>query len=147
MEHENTELDQLTLDVFAGRAVRKDLTLSLKEGANVPVYVLEYLLGMYCSSDDPDVIEDGINTVKKILSNNFVRPDEAEKVKSKIRELGSFKIIDKVEVTLNTRKDQYEAALWNLGSKGIGIPASYVKEYEKLLVGGYMVYDNDCLLL
>jgi len=136
MMHENTELDQLTLDVFAGRSVRKDLTLTLKEGANVPVYVLEYLLGMYCSSDDSDIIKDGVETVKKILSDNFVRPDESEKVKSKIRELGSFKVIDKVEVNLNTKKDQYEAALWNLGERGIGIPPSYVKEYEKLLVGG-----------
>src|SRR3954471_1185957 len=101
-------LDALLNRHFAGRAVRKDLTKMIKEGANVPVYVLEYLLGMYCASDDELVIQEGLAKVKEILSQNFVRPDEAEKVKSKIREQGSYKVIDKVTVKLNEKRDIYE---------------------------------------
>ncbi|RKD27639.1 ATP-dependent Lon protease [Caminicella sporogenes DSM 14501] len=121
---------------FAGRVVRKDLTKKIKEGANVPVYVLEYLLGMYCATDDEDSINEGVERVKKILSDNFVRPDEAEKVKSKIRELGQYTVIDKVTVKLNEKKDIYEAEFSNLGLKGVEIAPHYVKEYEKLLSGG-----------
>ena len=83
---------------FAGRVVRKDLTKKIKEGANVPIYVLEYLLGMYCATDDEESINEGVERVKKILAENFVRPDEAEKVKSKIRELGKYTVIDKITV-------------------------------------------------
>ena len=90
------DLDQLLNEHFAGRVVRKDLTKQIKEGANVPVYVLEYLLGMYCASDDPEVIETGLRNVKTVLSENYVRPDEAEKVKSLVRERGSYKVIDRV---------------------------------------------------
>src|SRR3954465_15493811 len=90
---------------FAGKVVRKDLTKLVKEGANVPVYVLEYLLGMYCASNDETTIREGLQTVKKILAENYVRPDEAEKVKSKIRERGSYKIIDKITVHLNERRN------------------------------------------
>jgi ATP-dependent Lon protease len=121
---------------FAGRIVRKDLTKRLKEGANVPVYVLEYLLGMYCAVEDEEVIREGMKTVKSILAENYVRPDEAEKVKSKIKEHGNYKIIDKVTVRLNEKKDIYEAILSNLGVKGIEISSSYIKQFEKLLVGG-----------
>ena len=121
---------------FAGRVVRKDLTKMIKEGANVPVYVLEYLLGMYCASDDEQVIQEGLETVKRILAENYVRPDESEKVKSKIRERGSYKVIDKVTVRLNEKRDVYEAMLSNLGVKGVEIPTSTVKSFEKLLVGG-----------
>lgn len=121
---------------FAGRVVRKDLTKKIKEGANVPVYVLEYLLGMYCATEDEDGIREGVERVKSILAENFVRPDEAEKVKSKIRELGKYTIIDKVSVKLNEKKDMYEAEFSNLGIKGVAISPSYVKNYEKLLVGG-----------
>lgn len=121
---------------FAGRVVRKDLTKKIKEGANVPVYVLEYLLGMYCATDDEDSIREGVERVKSILAENFVRPDEAEKVKSKIRELGKYSIIDKVSVKLNEKKDIYEAEFSNLGIKGVAISPSYVKNYEKLLAGG-----------
>ncbi|OQY59126.1 MAG: TIGR02688 family protein [Desulfobacteraceae bacterium 4572_88] len=128
--------DELLNEHFAGRVVRKDLSKLLKEGANVPVYVLEYLLGMYCASDDDAIIQEGLLTVKNILAENYVRPHEAEKVKSKIRELGNYKIIDKVTVRLNTRKDVYEAELSNLGEKQIEISSRYVKDYEKLLVGG-----------
>lgn len=133
---DNTNLDTLLNEHFAGRVVRKDLTKLVKEGANVPVYVLEYLLGMYCASDDEVIIREGLETVKRILAENYVRPDEGEKVKSKIRELGSYKIIDKVTVKLNEKRDIYEAVLSNLGVKGIEISSATVKQYEKLLVGG-----------
>lgn len=129
-------ITQLLLEHFSGRVVRKDLTKLIKEGANVPVYVLEYLLGMYCASDDESVIAEGMKSVKKILAENYVRPDESEKVKSKIRELGSYKIIDKVGVKLNTKRDVYEAVLLNLGVGNIEIEPHYVKDYEKLLAGG-----------
>lgn len=121
---------------FAGRVVRKDLTKLVKEGANVPVYVLEYLLGNYCASADPQIIDEGLKTVKQVLAENYVRPDEAEKIKSVIREKGSLKIIDKVTVTLNEKRDVYEAILSNLGIKGVEIPTNTVKRYEKLLAGG-----------
>ena len=121
-EFENqADLDQQLLKNFAGKVVRKDLTKLIKEGANVPVYVLEYLLGMYCASDDTLVIENGLQSVKRILAENYVRPDEAEKVKSKIRESGSYKIIDKVTVKLNEKRDCYEAMLSNLGVKNAEI--------------------------
>src|SRR5438034_3810819 len=129
-------LDDLLNRHFAGRVVRKDLTKLVKEGANVPVYVLEYLLGTYCASNDEAVIEEGLRTVKKVLAENYVRPDEAEKVKSLIRERGSLKVIDKVTVTLNEKRDVYEALLANLGVKGVEVNSSYVKKFEKLLVGG-----------
>ena len=129
-------LDDLLNAHFTGRVVRKDLTKLVKEGANVPVYVLEYLLGNYCASNDPVVIEDGLATVKRILSENYVRPDEAERVKSTIRERGSLKVIDKVTVTLNEKRDVYEALLSNLGTKGVGIGTETVRKYEKLLAGG-----------
>ena len=132
----HVNLNALLNQHFAGKVVRKDLTKLVKEGANVPVYVLEYLLGMYCASDDEGIIRDGLENVKRILSENYVRPDEAEKVKSKIRERGSYKVIDKVTVKLNERRDVYEAFLSNLGVKGIEIPSSTVNQYEKLLVGG-----------
>lgn len=121
---------------FAGRVVRKDLTKLIKEGANVPVYVLEYLLGMYCATDDEDSIEEGVKRVKEILAENYVRPDEAEIVKSKIREIGHYSIIDKVTVSLNDKRDVYEAEFSNLGLKGVPISSNYVKEYDKLLMGG-----------
>ncbi len=129
-------IDELLNEHFAGRVVRKDLTKLLKEGANVPVYVLEYLLGMYCAVDDEAVIQEGLSAVKNILAENYVRPDEGEKVKSRIKELGNYKIIDKVTVKLNTKKDLYEAEFSNLGEKGIEISSHYVKDFEKLLVGG-----------
>ncbi|MGE6596388.1 protease Lon-related BREX system protein BrxL [Bacillus proteolyticus] len=121
---------------FAGKVVRKDLTKKIKEGANVPVYVLEYLLGMYCATDDEKSMNDGVQMVKKILSDNFVRPDEAEKVKSKVKELGKYTVIDKIGVKLNDRKDIYEAEFSNLGLNGVPISSHYVKEFDKLLAGG-----------
>lgn len=129
-------LDDLLNRHFPGKVVRKDLTKLVKEGANVPVYVLEYLLGSYCSSNDEAIIAEGLRTVKRILTENYVRPDEAEKVKSTIRERGSLKVIDKVSVTLNEKRDVYEADLANLGVGKIVVSSSIVKKFEKLLVGG-----------
>ena len=129
-------LDKKLNEHFAGRVVRKDLTKLIKEGANVPVYVLEYLLGMYAATDDEASIREGVERVKKILAENFVRPDEAEKIKSRIRELGQYSIIDKVTVALNPKIDTYEAEFSNLGLKGVPVSPSYVKEFDKLLVGG-----------
>ncbi len=129
-------LDDLLNRHFAGRVVRKDLTKLVKEGANVPVYVLEYLLGQHCASNDEAIIQEGLGTVKRILAENYVRPDEAEKVKSIIRERGSLKIIDKATVKLNEKRDVYEAFLSNLGIKGVEISTETVRRYEKLLAGG-----------
>jgi len=136
LQNKTASLDTLLNEHFQGRVVRKDLTKLLKEGANVPVYVLEYLLGIYCASSDEEVIQEGIKSVKDILAKNYVRPDEAEKVKSTIRERGSFKVIDKVTVTLNEKRDCYEAFLSNLGVKGVEISSQTVERFEKLLVGG-----------
>jgi ATP-dependent Lon protease len=130
------DVDELLVQHFAGKVVRKDLTKLVKEGANVPTYVLEYLLGSYCASDDEKTIEEGLETVKTILAENYVRPDEAEKIKSRIRDRGSYKIIDKVSVRLNEKRDVYEALLSNLGVKDAEIDARYVKANEKLLAGG-----------
>ena len=121
---------------FAGKIVRKDLTKKIKEGANVPVYVLEYLLGMYCSSRNDDEIEAGVKNVKQILAENYVRPDEAQKIISKLRELGSYTVIDKVSVKLNYVDDVYEAEFSNLGIKSVPVNEKYVKDYERLLCGG-----------
>ncbi len=134
----NSELDlnQKLNTVFAGRVVRKDLTKRLKEGANVPVYVLEYLLGTYCATDDELAIEEGVARVKKILAENYVRPDEAEKVKSRIRETGRYTVIDRVTVVLNEKADQYQAELQNLGVKDIVVDAAYATKFQKLLGGG-----------
>lgn len=110
---------------FDGKIVRKDLTKKIKEGANVPVYVLEFLLGQYCSSDDPDIIEEGVENVKRILADNFVRPDEAQKILSVLRQRGSYTVIDKITVNLNIKRDFYEAEFSNLGLKNIPIDEEY----------------------
>jgi ATP-dependent Lon protease len=140
---------------FDGKIVRKDLTKRIKEGANVPVYVLEFLLGQYCSSDDEEIVKDGVETVKRILSENYVRPDESEKVLSKLRQRGSMSIIDRVTVVLNLRTDSYEAYFSNLGLCGVPISDVYPQEYDRLLCGGIWcivqleyisgdsLYDND----
>ena len=130
------ELNDKLNHYFAGKVVRKDLTKKIKEGANVPVYVLEYLLGMYCATNDESAIEDGVENVKKILADNFVRPDEAEKIKSKIKERGIYTVIDKVTVRLNEKLDLYQAEFSNLGIKDAMISEEIVKKYDKLLVGG-----------
>ena len=121
---------------YDGRIVRKDLTKSIREGANVPVYVLEYLLGQYCNSDDQEIIDEGVENVKRILRDNYVRPDEAQKILSLLRERGSYTVIDRITVILNTKEDSYEATFSNLGIKGIPIHPDYVKDYDRLLCGG-----------
>ena len=108
------ELDSKLNQYYGGKVVRKDLTKLIKEGANVPIYVLEYLLGMYCATDSEDDIQYGIEKVKRVLAENYVRPDEAEKIKSKIREQGNYKIIDKVSAKLNEHADRYEALISNI---------------------------------
>lgn len=121
---------------YDGKIVRKDLTKKIKEGANVPVYVLEFLLGQYCSSDDEEVIAEGVESVKSILANNYVRPDEAQKVLSKLRQNGRFTVIDMVSVRLNLKKDCYEASFTNLGLRDVPIDDSYPETYDRLLCGG-----------
>ena len=130
------EIDRKLNEYYGGKVVRKDLTKSIKEGANVPSYVLEYLLGMYCATDNEEDIENGTKMVKHVLADNFVRPDEAEKIKSKIRERGHYKIIDKVSARLNERTDSYEGQIFNINISHIYIDDTYVKNYEKLLCGG-----------
>lgn len=121
---------------FDGKIVRKDLTKKIKEGANVPVYVLEFLLGQYCSSDDPDIIEEGVENVKRILADNFVRPDEAQKILSVLRQRGSYTVIDKITVNLNIKRDFYEAEFSNLGLKNLPIDEEYPAKFDRLLCGG-----------
>jgi ATP-dependent Lon protease len=130
------QMHQKLRDHFAGKIVRKDLTKKIKEGANVPVYVLEYLLGMYCSSQDEDEIAEGVENVKKILAENFVRPDEAQKTLSLLRQRGSHTVIDKLTVNLNIKEDRYEAEFSNLGLKAIPISDEYPTKYDRLLCGG-----------
>lgn len=130
------DLDQKLNDAFPGKVVRKDLTKRIREGASVPVFVLEYLLGMYCATDDDETIEKGVQTVKKILAENYVRADEAEAVKSKIRELGRYTVIDQVNVKLNEKQDVYQGTLEKLGINGILIDSEIVVCNQKLLTGG-----------
>ncbi len=121
---------------YGGSIVRKDLTKKIKEGANVPVYVLEFLLGQYCSSDDEEIIQKGVETVKKILSDNFVRPDEAQKILSILKQNQIHTVIDRITVSLNVRRDLYEAQFTNLGITEIPIDESYPEQYDRLLCGG-----------
>lgn len=121
---------------FEGKIVRKDLTKKIKEGANVPVYVLEFLLGQYCCSDDEAVIEKGVQNVKRILADNFVRPDEAQKILSQLRKKGSHTIIDMVTVRLDMKKDCFFAAFSNLGVDDVPIADEYPEKYDRLLCGG-----------
>lgn len=121
---------------FDGKIVKKSLTKKIKEGANVPVYVLEFLLGQYCSSDDPTIIEQGVNNVKRILADNFVRPDEAQKILSVLRQRGSYTVIDKLTVSLNIKQDCYVAEFSNLGLQNIPIDEVYPTKYDRLLCGG-----------
>lgn len=129
-------LDSKIVEQFPGKIVRKDLTALMKRGANVPTYVLEYLLGMYCATDDEDVIEAGLTKIRRILSENYVRPDESEKIKSKIRENGEYTVIDKVSARLDEYKDIYVARFTNLEIEPFVLPAEYASEYTKILTGG-----------
>lgn len=131
-----TEFDVKVLENFPGKVVRKDLTTLMKKGANVPVYVLEYLLGMYCATGDEETIEIGLEMIKKILAENYVRPNQSEYVKSKIRENGQYTIIDKITVEFNEREDKYIARFTNLRMDPFEVPSDLVIHNEKLLVGG-----------
>lgn len=131
-----TEFDEKILENFPGKVVRKDLTSLMKKGANVPTYVLEYLLGMYCATDDEEAIQVGLAKIKKILTENYVRPDQSEYVKSKIKENGQYTVIDKITVTLDEREDKYIARFTNLRIDPFEISSDQVVHNEKLLVGG-----------
>lgn len=130
------EIKKKLLEHFDGKIVRKDLAKRIKEGANVPVYVLEFLLGQYCCSDEEDVIESGVAKVKKILADNFVRPDEAQKILSVLRQKETYSVIDKITVNLNIKNDTYEAEFSNLGIKNVPISEDYPTQYDRLLCGG-----------
>lgn len=137
MEESNREIIKGKLrQCFDGRIVRKDLTKKIKEGANVPVYVLEFLLGQYCCSDDDEVIEKGVQTVKRILADNFVRPDEAQKILAKLRSNGSHTVIDMITVRLDIKKNRFFAEFSNLGLRDVPIEDEYPEQYDRLLCGG-----------
>ena len=121
---------------FDGKIVRKDLTKKIKEGANVPIYVLEFLLGQYCSSDDDAIIETGVQQVKRILADNFVRPDESQKILSQLRKRGSHTVIDMITVQLDIQKNRYFAQFSNLGLARVPIEDEYPEKYDRLLCGG-----------
>lgn len=136
MKSNREEIKEKLRETFDGKIVRKDLTKQIKEGANVPVYVLEFLLGQYCSSDDPAIIEEGVQKVKRILADNFVRPDEAQKILSVLRRNGSHTVIDMITVELNIRDDRFYATFSNLGLRGIPIADEYPEKHDRLLCGG-----------
>lgn len=130
------EIKQKLRKHFDGKIVRKDLTKKIKEGANVPVYVLEFLLGQYCSSDDDAIIDDGVQKVKRILADNFVRPDENQKILSLLRKKGSHTVIDMITVQLDIQKNRYFAEFSNLGLQKVPIADEYPERYDRLLCGG-----------
>lgn len=139
MDENLSKRDQLKAKLrtyFDGKIVRKDLTKKIKEGANVPVYVLEFLLGQYCSSDDEAIVEEGVQKVKRILADNFVRPDEAQKILSVLKRNGSHTVIDMITVELDIRDDRYYAYFSNLGLFNVPIADEYPEKYDRLLCGG-----------
>ncbi len=130
------ELDRKAASVFAGKVVRKDLVRKVKVGANVPVFVLEYLLGKYCATDDPVAIDAGLRVVNNTLSSNFVRPDEANKAQSMVKDKGKHTLIDKVQVRYVSDDDKHWAELKNFGHKYVHVPEHYLRDYDRLLMGG-----------
>lgn len=133
---ETDALDRKAVDAFQGKIVRKDLTSLMKRGATVPTFVLEYLLGMYCATDDEDAVQEGVRRIRRILNENYVRSDESETIKSKIKELGQYTIIDKVHARLDEYRDIYVADFTNLAIEPFVMPAEYVRQYTKILQGG-----------
>lgn len=129
-------LDTKLNEHFGGKVVRKDLTKLVKGNAIVPIYVLEYLLGQYCATSDEETILQGVETVKNIITKHFVHRDEAQIIKSIVREKGSHRIIDKISVKLNDKEDQYEAYFANLGLNRIPIADAVIREHQKLLSSG-----------
>ena len=130
------EIKNKLRESFDGKIVRKDLTKKIKEGANVPVYVLEFLLGQYCSSDDESIIEQGVQNVKRILADNFVRPDESQKVLSKLRKKGSYTVIDMITARLDMKRNIYIASFSNLGIDNVLLEDEYPEKFDRLLCGG-----------
>ena len=130
------ELDKKAASVFAGKVVRKDLVRKVKVGASVPVFVLEYLLGKYCATDDPVAIDAGLKVVNNTLSSNFVRPDEANKAQSMLKDKGKHTFIDKVQVRYVSDDDKHWAELKNFGHKYVHIPEHFLRDYDRLLMGG-----------
>src|SRR5215472_6653086 len=129
-------LDAKTTSVFAGKVVRKDLVRKVKVGANVPVFVLEYLLGKYCATDDPIAIEAGLKVVNNTISSNFVRPDEANKAQSMVKDKGKYTFINKVQVRYVSEDDKHWAELKNFGNRYVHVPEHFLREYDRLLMGG-----------
>lgn len=134
--YEKDDLDRKIIEHFPGKIVRKDLTSLMKRGAGIPTYVLEYLLGMYCATDDEAAIADGMERIRKILAQNYVRPEESEKIKSRIRELGQYTVIDKVSARLDEYRDLYVAQFTNLNIEPFVMPDEYVRQHTKILTGG-----------
>lgn len=134
--YEKDDLDRKIIEHFPGKIVRKDLTSLMKRGAGIPTYVLEYLLGMYCATDDEAAIADGMARIRKILAENYVRPEESEKIKSRIRELGQYTVIDKVSARLDEYRDLYVAQFTNLNIEPFVMPDEYVRQHTKILTGG-----------
>lgn len=134
--YEKDDLDRKIIEHFPGKIVRKDLTSLMKRGAGIPIYVLEYLLGMYCATDDEAAIADGMARIRKILAENYVRPEESEKIKSRIRELGQYTVIDKVSARLDEYRDLYVAQFTNLNIEPFVMPDEYVRQHTKILTGG-----------
>lgn len=134
--YEKDDLDRKIIEHFPGKIVRKDLTSLMKRGAGIPTYVLEYLLGMYCATDDEAAITDGMARIRKILAENYVRPEESEKIKSRIRELGQYTVIDKVSARLDEYRDLYVAQFTNLSIEPFVMPDEYVRQHTKILTGG-----------
>lgn len=134
--YEKDDLDRKIIEHIPGKIVRKDLTALMKRGAGIPTYVLEYLLGMYCATDDEAAIADGMARIRKILAENYVRPEESEKIKSRIRELGQYTVIDKVSARLDEYRDLYVAQFTNLSIEPFVMPDEYVRQHTKILTGG-----------
>lgn len=134
--YEKDDLDRKIIEHFPGKIVCKDLTSLMKRGAGIPTYVLEYLLGMYCATDDEAAIADGMARIRKILAENYVRPEESEEIKSRIRELGQYTVIDKVSARLDEYRDLYVAQFTNLSIEPFVMPDEYVRQHTKILTGG-----------
>lgn len=138
------ELDNRLLQLFQGYVVRKDIVRSVKGTANVPVFVLEYLLANSCSTDDEEKIKQGVENVRKVLREHYVNPEEANLIQAKIRERGTYKVIDKISVRLDPSKDKYWASLSNLNIHDANISEALVTSHEKLMTGGiWAIIDID----
>jgi ATP-dependent Lon protease len=132
----SVELERKVTSIFAGKVVRKDLVRKVKVGANVPVFVLEYLLGKYCATDDAAALEAGLRVVNMTLAANFVRPDEANKAQSMVKDKGKHTFIDKVKVRYLADDDKHWAELVNFGHRYVHVPEPYLRQYDRLLMGG-----------